>query len=332
MFLVILYHSEVYYPVGETSCSWLFAFFRMPFFFFLSGYLFTSDYENFSLKRKIGQILRGIVWTYLVFTLILLLPKAYSNGFSAAEGLAQIALGYASWFVVALGVAQLIFAVILKHTKNLKIIFGAMLVSLACGYVVKQFHAETLPYQLDKASITLFYLGLGFFYRIYEDRISASMKKSVWLLLSTAVLYFGSTYLDSLYLHTTPNVFGANEYHNFVLYLLYSLLGIAMMLELIKLLPPIKALSFIGVNSLVFYYLNGGAIKILRTVYNRLGLHLPETLTDQAGYMEVLFMAVSACACIAVVVLLIKKYCPILTGDKQAFNALAAKMRLKIEF
>lgn len=80
IFLVLLFHSEEYYSNGDFSLSFIFSFFRMPFFFFISGYLFTSDYKNFSIRRKLKQIFRGIVWTYLIFTSIIVIPKCISNG------------------------------------------------------------------------------------------------------------------------------------------------------------------------------------------------------------------------------------------------------------
>lgn len=87
MFLIVLGHSEAYYPITDDGFSHLFVCFGMPFFFFLSGYLFTSDYLRFSFRRKLLQILRSIVWAYLAFTLILFVPKCISNGMPLTEGL-----------------------------------------------------------------------------------------------------------------------------------------------------------------------------------------------------------------------------------------------------
>lgn len=88
--LVVLFHCEEYLPIVDTGTAGPFSFFRMPFFFFLSGYIFVSDYTQFSLRRKLKQILRGIVWTYLIFALILVVPKSLSNGYPVADGLKMI--------------------------------------------------------------------------------------------------------------------------------------------------------------------------------------------------------------------------------------------------
>lgn len=66
----------MYSPLGDTQLSSLFTLFRMPFFFFLSGYLFTADPLHFSLRRKLKQILRGIVWTYAYLLLLFVCEAA----------------------------------------------------------------------------------------------------------------------------------------------------------------------------------------------------------------------------------------------------------------
>ena len=332
MFLVVLFHSEVYYPITDDRFSFLFFWFRMPFFFFLSGYLFTSDYLKFSLKRKMLQIFRGIVWTYLVFTLVLFVPKSFTNGVSLLYGLKEIALGWASWFVVALGGAQVMFALVLYKTKNLMFLCIFMLVCLGVGYYVNIWSAERLPYYFDRALLVVPFFGLGFFYRIYESIVDRVLPVKWWVLICLAVCYFGCYVFDTFCLHTMLTAFGGEEFRNFPLYLCYALLGIVMMVRFVKLIPAVPWISFMGVNSLVFYYLNGGGIKILAIVYNRLGLHLPVSIQHHWGYVEILFMALTTSLFIALAVKLIRRFCPILIGDKKSFNSLAKKMKLKISF
>ena len=184
--------------------------------------------------------------------------------------------------------------------------------------------------QLDKIGLVVFFFGLGFFYRIYEERLKPYLNGSLKNALGLSLLYFGSYAVDVLFWHSTLNVFGVHTYHHFPLYILHALLGISMMICLCKLLPAhkLKWICFMGINSLVFYYLNGGVIKVLRALYNAIGIHL----TPAFGYFEILFMAISASFVIAGIVLLIKRYIPIIIGDKTAFNALAKRLGLRIWF
>ena len=329
MFLVILYHSECYYPITNESYSSIFAYFRMPFFFILSGYLFTSNFKAFSIIRKFKQIFRGIVWTYIIFTSIIIMPKAIVNGTGISEGIMQIFLGYASWFVVALGVAQAMFAIILHYIKNLKVLCIIMLLSLMVGYIIKLNHPDIYPFQFDKAFIVLFFVMIGFFYRVFEDRIHAYIPINKISLAVLSVLFFTITFLDKKYLGTTISCIQAVEYNNFVLSVLYALVGSLMLIFFVKCFPAINFISFIGINSLVFYYLNGGVIKVLRIIYNKYDVHLPQSVIENGGgYVEILFMAISTCVVIAVIVKFIKHYCPLIIGDKKAFNKLMKKLKI----
>lgn len=315
--LVVLFHCEEYLPIVETGTKEIFSFFRMPFFFFLSGYVFTSDYKAFSLRRKLKQILRGIVWTYLIFTLILVVPKSLSNGESVVDGLEMIALGYASWFVVSLGVAQLMFALFLSRYKGLKQIALFVFCCVAAGVAIKHLTDDTLPYQFEKALFVVFYLSLGFFYRIYEDRIK-SFFKARYLLLAV-VLYAALMWVERACLDgNTSNVFWGNGSNNLPFFFLYTLAGIGMMLQIVKNVDAkkLKMICYIGSNSLIFYYLNGGVIKVWRYVYNRF---------ESSGLLEnnwfsfflIFFLA---CAALFAIVYLVKRYCPLLVGDKKSFN------------
>lgn len=329
MLMVVLFHCETYNPAGPEGCSALFAFFRMPFFFFLSGYVFTRNYRAFSLRAKMKQIARGLVWTYLVFTSIILIPKALMNGSPIAEGVWLILTGRASWFVVSLGGAQVLFAFLLRFTQKLPAVLAFMCGSLCAGYVVKALHPDMLPFCFDCTLLVVFFFGLGFFYRIYEDRISNLLPASWPFLALATLLYFGAILADARFFHTPPYLFGVSEYQNFPLYILYALLGIVMMTLLTKLLPGPGVLGFIGRNSLVFYYLNGGTARIAYALGEKTGLYRAAAGPAAAGTAAAMLIS---CLCLSAAAILIKRYCPILAGDRQAFNRLMRKLNWKIEF
>lgn len=258
MFLVILYHSEEYFPMSPNAYSELFKFFRMPFFFFLSGYLFTSNYHEFSLKKKMLQIFRGIVWTYIIFTTIIFIPKSIAHGYSLYVGFKEILLGWASWFVIALGGAQIIFSFILCKIKNIRLIITCIIGALILGYIIKLIHPQRLPYQLDKTFLVMFFFGLGFLYRLYENKIDRFIRIKLKNMILLMLCYFTLYFIDVRYIHTTQSVIQSTTYNYFLLSIFYSLLGIYMMIFFVKIIHPNKYLCFMGKNSLVFYYLNGG--------------------------------------------------------------------------
>lgn len=321
MLMVVLFHTEVYFPIVETGTMQIFSFFRMPFFFFLSGYVFTSNYRQFSLKRKLKQILRGIVWTYLIICSILVIPKCLFNGTPLSEGLESILLGWASWFVVALGMAQLMFALVLSKIKNLTTIAVFLVVSVAIGLLIKHFTDELLPFQLDKAFFVVFYFGLGFFYRIFENKFSRIINWKT--LLAAIVVYALLMTFEKQYMHfSTGNVFWC-QFQNFPLFMVYTFSGVVMMLLIVRVLPADKlnAVCYIGANSLLFYYLNGGVIKLWRFVYNQVSIYVH--INNVVAFIAVFMLVV---ATLTMLVLAVKKYCPILVGDKKAFQRCFTKI------
>ncbi len=316
--LVLLFHTEEYLPIVETGTKEIFSFFRMPFFFFLSGFVFTSNYHQFSLQRKLKQILRGIVWTYLIFTTIVVVPKCLANHEPIMEGVKSILLGYATWFVVSLGVAQLLFAIVLRCTKNLKAIFAFMLISVAIGIGVKSLTDDVLPYQLDKAFFVVFFFGLGFFYRIYEPLFKRLVNwKS---LLVVAAVYTALMFVEKTVLHgTTNNVFWNQSLVNFPMFMVYSIVGITMMMLLVNVTynRHLDTICYIGSNSLIYYYLNGGVVRFWRYFYNIVDSHLH--IWPPLGFTVVFLLAATTLFCI---VYTVKRYCPVLVGDKKSFTRL----------
>ena len=329
MLLVVLFHCEVYNPTNTPGCSHLFAFFRMPFFFFLSGYLFTKNRHEFSLKNKLKQIFRGLIWTYLIFTSISLIPKTIAYGNSLSDGIWLILTGKASWFVVALGGAQILFALLLRITKNVLHILIFMFLSLGAGYIVKLQHLTTLPFCFDSTLLVIFFFGLGFLYRIYEQQASRLIPISFKNLAGLTAFYFTAITVDAHFWGTPAYLFNTTSYHNFPLHILYAITGIGMMLLFVRTVPCPKILSFIGRNSLIFYYLNGGSTKIIYTISQKVGIHQNCIHLPLYGTIAVFLMS---CVCLSITSVFIRRYCPILTGDKDAFNRLMQRLKLNINF
>lgn len=331
MYLVVLFHSEAYFPVSDFAVSPLVAFFRIPFFFFLSGYLFTSDYRRFSFRRKTIQVLTRIVWTYLIFTSLIVLPKSLANHTPLSEGILNILTGRASWFIVSLGFAQMMWALVMKYTKRTSVYAVFMLLSLTAGGIIKACQLEPLPYWFDCALIVNFFLGLGFFYRLYETSVSRILKPRISTLLLAAALYFTLTLADRALLGTNNMIFVPGDHHLFPLTVIYAILGIVMATLFVKVMPPSRAMRFIGIHSLVFYYLNGGLLHIMSILSDRTGLtSWIVNVPDAAAYLFILLMSLCASGILAATAMLIERRAPILTGDRPAIKRLLQRMGVKI--
>lgn len=326
MFLVILFHCENSLRgqyVVEHYSAFYHPFF-LPLFFFLSGYLFTSDYKKFSFGRKSEQVVRGIVVPYFIFTLLILLPKSFFHDVPVSQGVKEILLGQASWFIVSLGISQTLFAAILSKTKSLKLLAFIAVIFLLCGYLIKLIYPFRLPFYLNYCPIVYIWIFMGFLYRIYEKRLAILSKPAIVVCLIG--LYSAALWIDSVYFHTTLNLFEerAYTYNHYLLSITYSFIGVSIMVSLLKMLPSISAISFIGINSLTIYYVNGGICKITALLVNKVDFFCHPRHT-YAGVILVAILCVCIAACLAY---FIRRYFPLLVGDKMAFERLKNRFQI----
>lgn len=320
--LVVLYHVEMIafrlddgnIVIFDTGTTVIFSYFRMPFFFFLSGYVFTSDYMRFCLSRKLRQLLRGIVWTYLIFTLLTTVPRHIMDGTPVTEVLKSIMLGYEKWFVVALGVAQLLVALLLSRTKKLRLIAAFMILSVFIGIAIKRTFGSYLPFHIDKVFFVVFFFLAGFFYRIYEERFR---KLTSWGGVAFAVALYAALMVveECVIGGTTANPFWNGRLHGVWMYMLYSITGVVMMVALSKKLynRRMHLICYIGSNSIVLFYLNVSVIRLWSKF-----LPAGDTMAYNAALFVLLFLLSTATLFVAI--RLIRRYCPILVGDKNSFN------------
>lgn len=332
MLLVLLFHSEMYLPTG-LECSPLFTLFRMPFFFFLSGYLFTSDYLHFSLRKKLKQILRGIVWTYLLFASVILFPKSILNEDTLGDAAIGLLLGHASWFVVALGGSQVMFAFLMRYTKRKLAYALFMLLSLCAAYAVKAVYPYSLPYCLDCTLVVNFFFGLGIFYRWHEADVHRYVAINKRNAAAAVILFFALTRLDDLFIHSNHQLFNTEAFVHFPLSIAYACIGVAMMTLVVRAIHFPQFVQTVGKNSLVFYYLNGGTTRGITVVLGAAGItEYIDRVPSPLSYLFNLLLAAFVAVVITYVALAIRKYFPLAIGDKQAFNRLSKRWGLGVEF
>lgn len=328
MFLVILYHCENSLR-GEYAIehySMIYHPFFLPLFFFLSGYLFTTDSNSFSLQKKIEQILRGIIIPYFIFTSVILLPKSIFHSTPIGNGIKEILLGQASWFIVSLGGAQLLFAFTLSKIRSLKILTTIACVCLVIGYVIKLLYPYKLPYCLNYYPIVYFWLYTGYLYkRIQKPSMLPSLK---YICIAFLIfIYVSLFFIDTIFFHTTLNLFESNilVYNNYILSIIYSFLGIAMIIGLLRILPSINFIIFMGVNSLTIYYLNGGVCKITALLVNKIDFFCHPRHT----YIGVILTAILCSLITSYMADIIRHKFPLLVGDKVAYERFKRLLKLK---
>lgn len=118
MILVYVYHSEVIIG-SQHSFSWWFAPFFLTGFFFLSGYLYTSNIRLVNFKEKLKQVFRTILVPYVIFMVFMLGPKIMLLDIDAEQQIIDVLMFRASWFVVVIGVLQIIYTCLIRIKADL---------------------------------------------------------------------------------------------------------------------------------------------------------------------------------------------------------------------
>ena len=316
MLLIILFHVCIYY-VGKTDflVDILFYNTSIAFFFFANGYV--SKIQNFDFKGSMMSILKRLLIPYLIFTSIIFIPKqlARGNDFDVFSMMYEIFGGIASWFVAALIVSRLALSVILKYTDNIKRVGLFSFILLIIGLFMSNYLDSPVPWNANYGFISLFYIYLGIICKKYEVYFNKHIK--LQLVISTVlylVFYVANFYLlketqfASLYVYKlSPG--GVNLLGIFT-YTLLSVTGLWMLGSWMKILPPkIKWLSYIGKNSLVYYYLNTGVILVLTILLNKFGYPYDGKYAVYYALFIVVVLVLS------VVTGLINRFAPWMVGD-----------------
>lgn len=310
MLFVVLSHTWSYYVQQSSDFINILQPTRMFVFFFISGYL--VNVSSFDVTRFIKSIICKLLFPYFIFTTLIWLPKAIARSEDISIGLMlhDILGGYASWFVAALAVSKLVLAFILSFTKSLKKIVAICVALFIVGCCMSQYIDADIPWYADYGLISLVYLAMGMTYRRYEEVLSKNIHIQVIL---SILVYFTFTLLDytffksSTYLYSLS--YGSVTIKGVLSFFLLSVLGIWMMISIVKILPHnLQAISYVGSNSLVYYYLNTGLLTILTVVCHRFGLGYngKDILPILVFVVAVIILTISA--------KLINKYAPWMVG------------------
>ena len=319
MLIIILFHTDIYY-VGNTSfiVDLLLFHTSIAFFFFASGY--TTKIENFNFKNSITYIIKRLLIPYFIFSTLIYIPKFLLRGWDmdVFTMLYEIFGGLASWFIASLVVSRLALSIILKLTKNIFLITASCLLLSAAGFIMTQYLDAPILWYANYGLMSMFYICLGIIFRKQETVLSDKIKLQA---LVSTILYLLFVLID-LYvlkdssLHnicSSSYIYGLKSGQVVILrvvyYLITSILGIWMIISLLKLMPAgIKSLSYVGRNSLTYYYLNGGVVFILTFIFNKIGY------AYTGNYLFVLFLYISSILVLTLASEIILRFVPWVVG------------------
>lgn len=262
IFMVVLGHAIIHFPVDLHQVPWCETLFRMvsglhmPLFFAISGFCFSfrGSYREF-LRKKF----RRILLPYYVFNLIALVPRALLPQFvnrpqSVTDSLIDILLyGGEYWFLLTLFLIFTFYPVIYRwqaQSRNRQIAVAAICLVLSLVRI------ETEVLTLNLISGYLFFFNLGVLLKLNNVRLFGQRLPEGRRLLPAGLALIWLLLLFSPW---------AGQLEVFV-----SLLGITVCCFLARLKLFNDLFARFGKFSLQIYLLNGFLLVISRTIICRL--------------------------------------------------------------
>lgn len=278
MIFIFFGHSELFYNLYFSPVDWFRLSFNTNAFFFVSGYLLfwkqltspriDADVHQFisgGLKKTLANILFRIVIPSVLFSLVVFFPKNFLRGdtFTMREFLYDTIGGTTCWFTSALAVAEIILLFLLITRKRSIWFYVPFCFVLSCfgwwladnGINMIQ-GTSSFPWHYKQALISLSYIIAGGVYWRYEEQIRKVLHKWVLVVLTIAFAVVILLYHDKMEFITSLNRINLLGY-------IVTIWATILLIELCRCIPEIKALSFIGQNTMGYYFLSGGVPNVI---------------------------------------------------------------------
>ena len=263
---VFFVHCQLYYGCILTLNRWIYPWYVNA-FFFVSGYLLfwkqlsepkiREDAKTYIStgggKTLLVNLLFRIIIPSIIFSIIEFVPSCLIQGRGIDFGYAlhKTIGGGTYWFTSALVVAELVLLLLFCTRKRSIWFYAAICLALGVSSLLIV-RLDILHYSIwmwKHGLIALIFLALGGLYWKYEKIIDKLMKWwFVLLLLAVYVVVILSCN------HTNPLI---STLQIQPLGFLTSAIACLLLVWLCKCLPEIKPLTFIGQNSIGFYFMSG---------------------------------------------------------------------------
>jgi fucose 4-O-acetylase-like acetyltransferase len=308
--------------------QWIYSF-HVPLFFFISGCLFdASRYAGQAAYARRRS--RTILVPYVVFGLATwLLWAAVRRPFGASHNVAiplwkpLLGLLYGNatgdwlifdsplWFLPCIFVAANLFFWIHAHAKGGVAGALCLFASAAVGAVVVGYQPFPAPWGADLALSAAVFFGAGYCLRPALDR---AMTAAPWLIFAAAAVALAAANL-ALSWRNGPVDMNSRSFGNPVVFYAAAFAGIGCWLAISRLLPPTRALAWLGRNTLVILAFHRPAGSLVEHVLGRRLWSLP-FLSYSALLSWSAFHAAAAVVLCAPIAFAVNRYFPFVLGRR----------------
>jgi len=303
MILILVFHTEVYYKEYDVTPYYIYTTNAIILFYFISGYLFYRP-ETFSLKKKTISIVKSLLIPYFIFTTLIAIPKVLlrQENIDWIDTILNIISGRASWFIAALIVGELFFALLLTKTRGKIAWLSTDAIVCLIIYYIIPFNQHNY-WQWQDALLAITFLSAGYIYHQYDKHFN-TINKPLYSLILLLILIIIKVY----------------EYHvdlpmrniaieNIPLFLADAFIWLLFIISIIRYIPRCKMIEWTGRHCIVYYFLAGGCPLMISILLNKVGCHY-----DSYWYRYIIAL-ILVYTLATVLTWLIYKYVPFITGN-----------------
>lgn len=272
IFLMVMGHTGL----PDVLTNWIFSF-HMPFFFFMSGFLYKVErHPNlllFLLKRS-----RQLIIPYLFFSVIIMITK--NNILMSEEGTDYYAIlfhgwdSFAIWFIPVLFFTEMVMWPILHFIKEKKKLLLLFISVGILGYLL-YYNNIHVAYKLEAVFHASLFYGIGF---LFSSKIQSINGAWNFTLLLCFVNFIASYYLPRTDMcYNQCGIFGLNALNaiigsmaTFILAKKLCEVKSEMLLNILK--YPVAFFKWAGRNTMIIMGLSQIVMLLIISLFNTIGL------------------------------------------------------------
>ena len=313
IYLVLLAHTALYKPLDGFIYT-----FHIPFFFFISGYLFSfkkyPSYREF-VKRRFNQLILPYIFiniiTYLFWFFVSsrVGADADSIGNPLSPLMAAIIVRAENmlhdvplWFLAALFVVENIYYLLYKN-KKYNIIATLLLITVA--FINDKYNPHRLPFCLDIAIVGTIFYAFGNYMHSFSEKVY----KIIPFILSFVATIIIYNYNGRVAMHV-------NEYSNIILFLAGGVSGCYFMscicIFLQKYVGTNRIVEFIASSTLLICAFHLPTFTLIKGVMFYILKLNPDTMAGTV-VPNIIFATISLAVSL-VIAWVVRRYLPFLTG------------------
>lgn len=286
--------------------------FELAGFFFASGYTFNprNNFQDFLVAK-----FKTLVLPIFIFGLINTLISSFFKESNIADRIIGIIIQVPGkwddlWFIACLFSMELIFYFTLKVGRIFMFQCCIYLSLPILGYLSMTYSSFRFPWHLENACLMIPFMWIGHMLKLQSNQNNTSRNTlRICLMALSFVVYLSSILVRKNY----PIDIHLLEYGNLLIFAISALSGLYLIMCLSKFLESFKDsillrfLSFIGINTLVYYAFQSKIISLIQLLCSGIGF-------DSKSYCGVICCCLIVNVILVIPAMIIRKYFPFMLG------------------